>query len=278
MRRLWVNNGQVEYIWHGPRAGTAPTLVFLHEGLGTAQLWRDLPSQLSQATGCSALAYSRFGYGGSDPCTLPRPLTYHNDEATVVLPDLLRRLGVSKYILIGHSDGATIGLLHASTPPRPGLLAVVAEAPHVFVEEMTLAGIAATRNRYQEGLRDALARYHGSNVDVAFRGWAEAWLDPAFRNWNVEMTLRAIRVPVLVIQGREDEYASLEQVERVVRRVGARAETLVIDNCGHTPHRDQSEQVLAAMTGFIDRVQKRGRRNAGDPGSSGQRRAQSGSA
>lgn len=277
MRRLWLNGGQIEYVWHGPRAGTAPTLVFLHEGLGTAAMWRDLPPDLAQATGCSALAYSRFGYGGSDPCELPRPLTYHGDEASQVLPDLLDRLGVRRYVLIGHSDGATIALLHAAGAPS-GLLAVIAEAPHVFVEDMTLAGIAATQKRYENGLRDSLRRHHGANVDVAFRGWAETWLNPAFRSWNVEAEMRHIKAPMLLIQGRQDEYASLEQIHHIAARVRGPADCLVVEDCGHTPHREQAEPVTAAMVRFIEHVLRKGRSNERYPGPSGGRGTQPGPA
>jgi len=256
LKHLQLAGGRVEYLWHGPPPEAAPTLVFLHEGLGSARLWRDFPQRLAEATGCSALVFSRFGYGGSDPCLLPRPLSYHTDEATLVLPQVLDRLGVGDYLAVGHSDGATIALLHAALAPAQGLRAVIAEAPHVFVEDETVAGIAATRDQYRQGLRDKLARHHGDNVDVAFDGWAETWLRPEFRDWNVEAALPAIRVPLLVVQGRDDEYASLRQVEAILRQTGGPAESLVVEQCGHVPHRDHADAVLAAMADFVRRARQ----------------------
>jgi pimeloyl-ACP methyl ester carboxylesterase len=261
LKHLSLAAGRIEYLWHGPAVGTAPTLVFLHEGLGSARLWRDFPQRLAQATECSALVYSRFGYGGSAPCPLPRPLTYHTDEAVQVLPAILDRLGIGGYLAVGHSDGATISLLHAALAPAEGLLAVIAEAPHVFVEDETVTGIAATRDQYPLGLRDKLARHHGDNVDIAFDGWAETWLRPEFRDWNVEAMLPAIRVPVLVVQGRDDEYASLRQVEAIMRQTGGPAESVVVEHCGHVPHRDHTDTVLNAMADFVRRmVGQRGQR------------------
>lgn len=254
MLALNLAGGLLEYGWHGLGPEQAPTLVFLHEGLGTAALWRQFPQALAAQTGCGALCYSRYGYGGSAPCGLPRPLSYHEHEAWDILPQVLRRLGVERYFLIGHSDGATIALLHAARTPSPGLMGVVAEAPHLFVEDITITGIRAAVAEWQGGsLRQRLLRHHGSNVDCAFEGWSQAWLSPAFRSWDITATLGGITAPVLVIQGTEDEYATLDQVDAVARSVAGPVETLVLPECRHTPHRDQEATVLAAMRSFIEK-------------------------
>jgi pimeloyl-ACP methyl ester carboxylesterase len=255
LHHIELTSGRLEYLWLGPPPAAAPTLVFLHEGLGSAKLWRGFPRALVEACpGWGALVYTRFGYGGSDPIALPRSAAYHRPEAVEVLPELLDRLGIGDHLLIGHSDGATIALMNGGLAPRPGLLGLIAEAPHVFVEDETIAGITRTRDRYKSELRAKLARHHGANVDAVFHGWADTWLSPEFRQWNVEAALPGITVPTLVIQGRQDEYATLSQVERVVRGIGQRAEALVVDACGHVPHQEQEQMVLAAMAGFIGRL------------------------
>jgi pimeloyl-ACP methyl ester carboxylesterase len=230
----------------------APTLVFLHEGLGCVGMWRDFPDRVAAATGWAALIYSRFGYGASDPVALPRPLSYMHDEALEVLPALLHAAGVGPHVLIGHSDGGSIALIHAGSAATPGLKGVVTLAAHVFVEDISVSSIAAARQQWESGdLRARLARWHGANVDGAFLGWNRAWLDPGFRGWNIEQFLPGIGVPVLVMQGEDDEYGTLAQVESIRRHCGA--ETLVLRNCGHSPHRDQPEAALQAIAGFVFR-------------------------
>jgi pimeloyl-ACP methyl ester carboxylesterase len=272
LHHIDLSSGRLEYLWLGPPPAAAPTIVFLHEGLGSAKLWRSFPRALVGACpGWGALVYTRFGYAGSDPIALPRATTYHQPEAVEVLPELLERLGVGEHLLIGHSDGATIALMNGGLAPRPGLRGLIALAPHVFVEEETIAGIARTCSRYQPELRAKLARHHGDKVDAVFRGWADTWLSPEFRDWNVEAVLPGITVPTLVIQGRQDEYATLAQVERVVTGIGQRAEALVIDACGHVPHQEQEQVVLKAMAGFIGRLAAKpagGGRHEGRSGSS----------
>ena len=207
MKTLAAAGHRLEYAWHGPPPDSAPTLVFLHEGLGSAAMWRDFPAQLAEHTGCGALVYSRVGYGGSDPVSLPRPLTYMHDEGLRVLPAVLDAAGVRRALLVGHSDGASIVLVHAATPEaRPRVEALVLEAPHVFVEDVSIQSITRARDAWEAGqLRAALERWHGPNVEGAFLGWNGAWLDPGFRSWNIESGLPQIRAPVLVIQGAEDE-------------------------------------------------------------------------
>ena len=254
-RYLEAAGHRLEYLWHGPRPEAAPTLVFLHEGLGSAGLWRDFPEKLANACGCGALVYSRAGYGASDPATLPRPITYMHAEALAVLPAVLAAAAVRQHILVGHSDGASIAIIHAGGAPQPGLRLHVLDAPHVYTEGMILGAIAARAEPYQRGgRREKLRRWHGDNVDIAFRGWYDAWCDPAFRQWNIEAFLPLIKVPVLVIQGEDDEYGTIAQVEAVRRQAGVSVETLMLPSCGHSPHRDQPESTLRAMQEFILRL------------------------
>jgi pimeloyl-ACP methyl ester carboxylesterase len=238
MGELVVGGTRLEVDWIGPGPAQAPTLVFLHEGLGCAAMWRDFPAALAGATGLGALVYSRVGYGGSDPVPLPRPLSYVHYEGQRSLGALLDAAGVTRAILVGHSDGGSIGL--------------VLEAPHVFVEDLSIRSIERAREAYERGdLRARLARYHGTNVDGAFWGWNRAWLDPDFRQWNLEGLLPSVRIPVLVIQGDEDPYGTLRQVDAIERGVGGRFERRVLAGCGHSPHRDQRELTLEAMARFV---------------------------
>lgn len=257
MRRKRIEAGgrRLEIRWIGPGPSEAPTLVFLHEGLGSVSLWRDFPDRLAAATGCGALVYSRAGYGASDPADLPRPVSYMHHEATDVLPEVLDRMRVQAAVLVGHSDGGSIALIHAARCGGARVRGLALEAPHVFVEELSVRSIAAAAEAYRvTDLRARLRRHHGDNVDVAFWGWNRAWLDPEFRQWNLEALLPDVRVPVLVVQGREDPYGTLAQVEAIRRQASGPVRTLILDHCGHSPHREQPEAVLAAMEGFATEV------------------------
>ncbi len=245
---------RLEHAWHGPRPDDAPTLVFLHEGLGCVATWRDVPRAIAEATGCGALVYSRWGYGASDAVTPPRPLRYMHDEAKVTLPDVLDACGVRDAILIGHSDGASIALIHAGSGASDRVRALVLLAPHVFCEEISVRSIAAAADAYRTGdLRARLARYH-ADVDGAFWGWNRAWLDPEFRAWNIEEYLPRVRVPSLVIQGEDDEYGTLAHVDAIERGSGASVERVVLAACGHAPQRDQPVKTLDAIVDFIRRA------------------------
>jgi len=244
---------RLEARWIGPPPDAAPALVFLHEGLGSVSLWKDFPDRLARETGCGALIYSRAGYGKSDPVPLPRPLRFMHDEAEL-LPEVLKAAGIRAHVLVGHSDGASIALIYAGADPAAGLRGLILEAPHVFTEPHGLASIARAREAYRTtDLRARLARHHGDNVDVAFRGWNDVWLDPDFRAWNIEEFLPQIEVPLLILQGEGDEYGTWKQVEAIERRSGGPVEALAIPDCGHSPHREQPEVTLAAMAGFIRR-------------------------
>jgi len=238
----------IESQWIGPREG--PTLVFLHEGLGSVGLWRDFPRKLADRTGLGAFVYSRAGYGKSDPAPLPRPVRYMHDEAEL-LPKILSDAGVKDPIFVGHSDGASIAIIHAGQ--GNGARALILEAPHVFTEESGLASIAKMRELYRTtDLREKLARWH-ANVDAAFDGWNGAWLNPEFRKWNLEEFLPRIPAPILIIQGKDDEYGTIKQVEAIERQAPD-VQSLLLDACGHSPHRDQPEKTLDAMSAFIKTV------------------------
>lgn len=231
--------------------GPAPTLVFLHEGLGSLSAWRDFPATLARATGLGAFVYSRAGYGQSQPIVRPRPLDFMHREARL-LPELFERAAIDDSILVGHSDGGSIALIYAATIGRR-VRALVLEAPHVFVEESGVAAIADVRKRYCDGdLRARLARHH-RDVDGAFYGWNDVWLDPDFRRWSLESLLPAVRVPTLVMQGVDDRFGTLAQVDAIATLLGAPCETLVMPDCGHSPHRDQPARTLRAMTDFVRR-------------------------
>lgn len=240
----------LEAQWYGPPSDAAPTLVFLHEGLGSASAWRDFPHRLADQTGCGALVYSRRGYGSSPAADLPRPVRYMHDEATV-LDELLRHHKVRDAILIGHSDGASIAIIYAGRERSSQLRALILEAPHVFAEPSGIDSIAAMKVNYETtDLRKRLARHH-HNADNAFRGWNDVWLDPAFRDWNIEEFLPSITVPTLLIQGTNDQYGTWKQIEAIERQIGGPFETLRVPDAGHAPHRDQPELVLATMAAFI---------------------------
>jgi pimeloyl-ACP methyl ester carboxylesterase len=239
----------MEYAWHGRARGDAPPIVMVHQGLGSLALWKDFPQQLADATRRRVLAYSRLGYGRSDPLPGPRGVDFMHAEALEILPQLLDSLGVHDPVLFGHSEGGSIALIHAARAHRP-IAGVIALAPHVFVERYGLDSIAAARRAYLDGdLRAKLARYH-DDVESAFWGWNDIWLHPDFAAWNIEALLPEITCPVLTIQGMDDEYGTMEQIDRLERGV-RRARRLELAACAHSPHRDQPEAVLTAVAKFL---------------------------
>ena len=226
-----------------------PTLVFLHDGLGCQALWRDFPDKVARSLGARALVYSRFGYGTSDSSGPARSPHFMHEEALEVLPELLGRFGIAEPLLVGHSDGASIALIHAAAAGRP-VAGVVLMAPHVFVEDITLQSIARVRATYMSGgLRVRLAKYH-THVDDAFFGWADTWLLPEFRSWSIEELVGRITAPLLVVQGQDDEYGTLAQLDRIEARVQGQVQRLVLADCGHSPHRDQEPAVIDVIAGF----------------------------
>jgi pimeloyl-ACP methyl ester carboxylesterase len=252
LKRLAAGGHSLEYVWLGPSPAEAPTLVFLHEGLGCVSTWRDFPARVSEATGCGALVYSRAGYGNSEPVTLPRPVSFMHDEALVTLPEVLDAAGVRDCFLVGHSDGGSIALIYAGGVRDVRLRGLVLEAPHVFVEDLSVASINKAAEQYREGqLKAALERHHGENTECAFRGWNRVWLDPAFRSWNIEEFLPRINVPVLVIQGTGDEYGTAGQVEAIERGCRGAVKSVLLADCGHSPHRDRPGRTLDEITSFV---------------------------
>jgi pimeloyl-ACP methyl ester carboxylesterase len=233
-----------------PAAATGrPTIVMLHEGLGSVSLWRDFPAQVAARTGCAVLAYSRWGHGRSEVLSGKRPVGYMHREAEVVLPALLAALDIRQPILLGHSDGASIALIFAGLFPAVPR-ALILEAPHVFVEDVSIAGIAAAKEAFATtDLRHRLGRHH-ADPDATFRGWNDIWLDPAFRDWNIENALPAIRCPVLLIQGEDDEYGTPAQLDAIRAGTGT-AEILLLPRCRHSPHRDQPAAVLDRISSFV---------------------------
>jgi pimeloyl-ACP methyl ester carboxylesterase len=250
-----VAGKKIETAWHGPSPDRAPTLVLLHEGLGCVALWRDFPEKLAQRTGCGVLVYSRPGYGKSDPVPLPRPLTYMHDDAFEVLPAVLDQAKIQKCILVGHSDGASIAAIYAGGRQDFRVRGLVLMAPHFFCEDICVRSIADAKEAYEKtDLRERLARYHGDNVDVAFWGWNRAWLDPDFRNWDITEFLPTVRVPMLVIQGRDDQYGTAAQIETAQNETFCPVEVLYLDRCRHAPHFDQPDATLEAIAEFAQRL------------------------
>ncbi|HYG86619.1 MAG TPA: alpha/beta hydrolase [Azospirillum sp.] len=245
-------NRRLETRWI-PGDAAAPTLVLLHEGLGSVSLWRDFPDRLAAATGAPVLVYSRLGYGRSDPAPEPFDMDFMHREALEVLPAVLDHFGIAEPILVGHSDGGSIALIHAGKSGRP-VKALMLEAPHVFVEEETLVGIRAADQVWATtDLRERLGRHH-TDPEHTFSLWRDIWLDPRFPQWNIEDVLPGITAPTLLIQGEEDEYGTPAQVKAVAAQVSGPAELLLLPNCKHSPHRDQLEAVLGAMADFVKRV------------------------
>ena len=225
-------------------------LVLLHEGLGSVALWRDFPQRLQAATGRRVLAFSRFGHRRSEPPPAPRTPAFFHEEALDVLPELLAQLDAAEPLLVGHSDGGSIALIHAGRHPVAGLALL---APHVVVEEVTVEAIRQTRAAYvDDGLRDRMARHH-DDPDAAFWGWCDVWLDPAFRSWSLESDAERVDAPTLLIQGADDPYGTLDQLERIEARVRGPVERLVVPG-GHSPHLEQPDAVVAAIAAFAGRL------------------------
>jgi pimeloyl-ACP methyl ester carboxylesterase len=226
-----------------------PAIVLLHEGLGSVSLWRDLPARLHERTRCTVVAYSRYGYGRSDPFAEPREPRYMHHEGEVVLPALLAAVGVERPVLFGHSDGASIALIYAGSHPD-GARALVLEAPHVFVEELSVRSIAAAKHTFATtDLATRLGRHH-ADAATTFAGWNDIWLDPRFRDWNIESYVARVTCPVLLIQGRNDQYGTVAQLESIASRISG-TRTLLVPDAGHSPHRDAPELVLDHVATFV---------------------------
>ncbi len=257
MSFLTAGGHRLEYELLHPESATprAPTLVFLHEGLGSVALWKGCPAEVAAATGSKALVYSRYGYGKSDKMSASREVDYMHREALQVLPEVLDQLDIGEPVLVGHSDGASIALIHAGAGKRP-VRGVVAMAPHVFVEDVTVESIAQAKTAFETtDLAERLGRYH-DDVQSTFRGWNDIWLHPDFRRWNIETYLPGIRCPVLLIQGEDDQYGTAAQLDAIAGQVSGAIETLMLAGCAHSPHQSaQKGAALAAIATFVRKLE-----------------------
>src|SRR5437764_9612645 len=234
----------------GPRPDAAPTIVMLHEGLGSVGLWNEFPDKLQAATGVGVFVYSRAGYGRSSPVTLPRPLTFMHEEAREVLPKVLDAIGFRRGLLLGHSDGASIAAIYAGSAQDHRVRGLILIAPHFFTEDMGIAEIARAKQAYANtGLRQKLARWH-ADVDNAFRGWNDAWLDPDFRRWDITDVLAYIRVPMLIAQGEDDQYGTIRQIEVAQEECYCPIDVALMPGVRHAPHREASGAVLRVVADF----------------------------
>lgn len=251
---LDVAGQRLEYRMTGPRPDAAPTIVMLHEGLGCAGLWGDFPDKLAAATGAGIFVYSRAGYGQSSPVALPRPLTYMHDEAREILPRLLSAIGFRRGLLLGHSDGASIATIYAGSIQDHRVRGLILIAPHFVVEDVSIASIAEAKTAYaQTDLRAKLARWH-KDPDNAFRGWNDAWLDPQFREWDISQELAYIRVPILIVQGEDDQYGTVKQIEVAREECYCPVEVALLPGAKHSPQREAPDATLKAVSDFAGRL------------------------
>ncbi|WP_187430556.1 2-succinyl-6-hydroxy-2,4-cyclohexadiene-1-carboxylate synthase [Roseobacter fucihabitans] len=253
-QKITVDGVGLEVACYGPPPGKAPTLVMLHEGLGCVALWRDVPQQLSEATGLGVFVYSRRGYGASEAGNAPYATDYMTREAEDVLCKVLNAAGLGDVILLGHSDGASIACIYAGSVSDMRVRGLILIAPHFFVEPAGLAAIRQAGDDFRSGdLRAKLARYH-DHVDDVFYGWHDVWTSPAFGNWNVADAIDHLRIPVLAIQGRSDPYGTLAQIDEIEARIYSPLETLVLEGCGHAPHLEHRGATAQAITEFCARL------------------------
>ncbi|WP_128928379.1 alpha/beta fold hydrolase [Bradyrhizobium guangxiense] len=247
---LSIDGASLEYKWLAPQSADAPTIVMLHEGLGSVGLWGDFPEKLQQAIGAGIFAYSRAGYGQSSPVTLPRPLDYMQREALDVLPKILGAIPFRRGLLLGHSDGASIAAIYAGAHQDHRLSGLVLIAPHFIVEDISVKSIAEIKTAFETtDLKTKLARWH-KDVDNAFYGWNGAWLDPKFRDWDISDDLGYIRVPVMIVQGVDDQYGTLRQAEIAQQECYCPVDLKVIAGAAHSPHRETPGPTLDAITQF----------------------------
>lgn len=254
----WVeaDGKRLEATCLGPApGGDKPTIVMLHEGLGCVALWRDFPEKAHQATGCGVFVYSRAGYGRSDPAELPKSVDFMNGEAMDVLPDVLDAIGAKQYILLGHSDGATISAIYAGGVQDKRVRGLILMAPHFFSEDISAVEIARAKEAFETtDWPEKMAKYH-NDPKATFMGWAGPWLDTEFQSdWNVSDCIDYWRIPVLAIQGREDQYGTLAQLEEIDARTYCPADIVVLEDCKHSPHVDQPAAVLAAISEYVARL------------------------
>ncbi len=253
---LTIDGKTLEYACYGPSPDQAATIVMLHEGLGCVALWRDFPQAVAKATGLGVFVYSRAGYGQSDLAELPRPLDYMTREAVDVLPQVLDVIGLQRGILLGHSDGATIAAVYGGSVSDQRIRGLILMAPHFFTEEMNVAEIAQTKVTYETtDLKAKMAKYH-RDPDNTFRGWNDSWLNPDFNAWNVADVIDYLRIPVLAIQGRQDQYGTMAQIQEIQNRIYSPVDVEILDDCRHSPHLDQPKKTLQAVADFVARLER----------------------
>lgn len=259
--KLTVQGHSLEVQRIAGRSPGAPALVFLHEGLGSISHWKDFPAQVAEATGCAVTVYSRYGAGNSDVLQEARGVRYMHDEALSVLPDLLAQLQIEEPILVGHSDGGSISIIYAGAHDH--VRGLVLLAPHVFVEDLSVASIAEAKVKFETtNLPEMLGRHHRDPART-FWGWNNIWLHPDFRGWNIEEYLPRITCPMLVIQGLDDQYGTMAQVEAIRKQAAGPIEVLCLADCRHSPQRDQPKQVIEAMRDFLSRISRNESADAG---------------
>ena len=248
-----IADGRIEYSFYEVQRPAAPTIVMLHEGLGALSLWRDIPRKLSYLINCSVFVYSRHGYGASDFINSEFDANYMHKEALYILPQVLNHFDISKPILYGHSDGASIALIHASSADTE-IMGLILEAPHVFVEEISLDGLRGAKKAFEEGgLKASLAKHH-RNPEMIFRCWNNIWLSPEFLTWNIVSCLSKIQCPALLIQGETDAYGTLSQLDTIEEHVSGSCEKQILPHVGHSPHRENPELVLQSIQQFISKI------------------------
>ncbi|MGC3938843.1 alpha/beta fold hydrolase [Roseobacter sp. EG26] len=251
---LAAGDAALEYRCYGPPPGSTPTLVLLHEGLGSVDLWRDVPRKIAEATGLGVLAYSRQGHGRSSQASLPRPLNYMTQEAEDTLGKVLDAAGITATILLGHSDGATIAGIYAGSVSDMRVRGLILIAPHFFTEPIGLSAIRAAGKDFDASdLRAKLSRYH-DDADALFRGWHDVWVHPEFETWNVADAIDHWRIPVLALQGTDDPYGSLAQIDEIETRVYSPLERVILRDCGHAPHLERPEETKRAIVAFCARL------------------------
>lgn len=251
---LEIGAQRLEYRMIGPRPDAAPTIVMLHEGLGSTGMWGDFPDRLAAATGAGVFVFSRAGYGQSSLVSLPRPLDYMHTEARETLPQILSAIGFRRGLLLGHSDGASIAAIYAGSVQDHRVRGLILIAPHFFVEDISIKSIAEAKVAYETGdLRGKLARWHG-DVDNTFRGWNDAWLDPQFREWDITQELAYIRVPILIVQGEDDQYGTAKQIDVAQEECYCPVEVALLPGARHAPHREAADVTLKTVSDFTVRL------------------------
>ncbi len=251
---LQLDSQRLEYRMIGPRPDTAPTLVLLHQGLGCVGMWEDFPEKLSAATGCGVFVYSRAGYGQSSPATLPRPLTFMHAEAQEMLPQILDLIGFQRGLLVGHSDGGSIAAIYGGSHQDHRIGGLVLIAPHFVVEDVTIASIGIVRQAYDTTeLRARLGRWH-ADADATVHGWTDVWLKGDFLKWDLTEFLAYIRVPMLIVQGEDDEYGTVKQIEIAQRECYCPVEVALLPGAKHVPQREAPQATLKVIADFVARV------------------------